>query len=90
MKNWLIKIAEHSFSIQQIKELGTKIGIDWNTSEFTPDDLVQGYKVELEHGKADPETNVTNNDPAETAKIAWAHLKERADYYRLLAKIEGH
>ena len=44
--------------------------------------------VEAEHGKNDPETNVTNDDPIITGKIAWAHLKEFSDYYIRLAKME--
>ena len=37
----------------------------------------------------DPETNVTEDDLAVTAKIAWAHLKELPDYYTRLAKMEA-
>ena len=40
-----------------------------------------GLEVEPEHGAAIPETNVTNDDPLLTGKIAWAHLKEMSDYY---------
>ena len=36
----------------------------------------------------DPETNVTNNDPLLTGKIALAHLKEFPDYYSRLKKME--
>lgn len=70
------------------QELGIKLGIDWSTSEFSPEDLAAGLEVELEHGKRDPETNVTDDDVLTTAKIAWAHLKERADYYRKLKEME--
>lgn len=44
--------------------------------------------MELEHGARDPETNVTNDDPLLTGKIALAHLKEFLDYYTRLAKME--
>lgn len=47
-----------------------------------------GLEVEIEHGKADPKTNVTNSDPILTGKIAWAHLNELPDYYTRLKKIE--
>jgi len=45
-------------------------------------DLMRGMNVELEH------RNVTHGDPLLTAKIALAHLRERADYYDLLSKAE--
>ena len=45
--------------------------------------------VELEHGSRDPETNVTNDDPVITGKIAWAHLKELPDYYERLEAMEA-
>ena len=48
----------------------------------------QGLHVELEHGLVDVETNVTDDDLAVTGKIAWAHLKEFADYYTRLKKME--
>ena len=44
--------------------------------------------VELEHGNVNPLTNVTNNDPLATAKIALAHLNEYPDYYTRLDKME--
>jgi hypothetical protein len=47
-----------------------------------------GLEVELEHGAADSKTNVTNNDPILTGKIAWAHLNKLPDYYTRLKKIE--
>ena len=43
---------------------------------------------ELEHGKVDPHTNVTNDDPLITGKIALAHLNEFPDYYTRLDKME--
>ena len=44
--------------------------------------------VELEHGSRSPETNVTNDDPVTTGKIALAHLREIPDYYTRLAEME--
>jgi Protein of unknown function (DUF5661) len=40
-----------------------------------------GLDVELEHGRHDPQTNVTDDDPVTTGKIALAHLNEFPDYY---------
>jgi hypothetical protein len=45
--------------------------------------------VELEHGKVDKKTNVTNNDLMTTGKIALAHLREFPDYYQRLDKLES-
>ena len=45
-------------------------------------------EVELEHGLHDERTNVTDDDPIFTGKIALAHLKEFADYYTRLEAME--
>jgi hypothetical protein len=45
--------------------------------------------VELEHGLHDPRTNVTNDDPRVTGKIALAHLHEFPDYYTRLEQMEA-
>jgi len=37
----------------------------------------------------DPATNVTNDDPLVTGKIALAHLNEFPDYYTRLEKMEA-
>jgi len=47
-----------------------------------------GLDVELEHGKVDQYTNVTNDNPIMTGKIALAHLNEFPDYYTRLDKME--
>ena len=47
-----------------------------------------GLHVELEHGLHDPATDVTNNYPVVTGKIALAHLNEFPDYYTRLARME--
>ena len=44
--------------------------------------------VELEHGSINQLTNVTNDDPILTGKIALAHLNEFPDYYIRLGKME--
>lgn len=61
-----------------IKVVG-KLGIDF--SEFSKEDFLTGLNIELEHGKVDPMTNVTDNDLEKTAKIALAHLNEFPNYY---------
>ena len=49
--------------------------------EFSIEDFVTGLNIELEHGKADLNTNVTDDDLEKTAKIALAHLNEFPNYY---------
>ena len=44
--------------------------------------------VELEHGLHDPHTNVSDDNPHITAKIAFAHLNEFPDYYTRLERME--
>lgn len=44
--------------------------------------------MELEYGVRDSHTNVTNDDPIITGKIALAHLNEFSDYYHRLKKME--
>ena len=82
-------MAKTVFTAEQAQKLGSQIGINWDKSPFDVAQFRRGLDVELEHGSDDPETNVTNNDPVMTAKIAWAHLKELPDYYTLLAVMEG-
>ena len=75
------------FIQEQAKEIGDRLGIDWNIIPL--EQFLLGINVELEHGLRDPQTNITNNDPILTGKIAWAHLKEYSDYYDRLKEIEG-
>lgn len=70
----------------EAKRIGDLLGIDWNM--FSIEQFRMGLSVELEHGSRDPQTNVTNNDPLLTGRIAWAHLKEFPDYYTRLLKME--
>ena len=74
------------FSKEEARKIGDDLGIDWSRIDF--EQFRMGLEVELEHGSADPRTNVTNNDPIMTGKIAWAHLNELPDYYTRLKKLE--
>lgn len=58
---------------------------------ISTEDFREGLEVELEHGLAFPDANVTSNHPILTGKIVLAHLKETLDYYVRLrvAEIEG-
>lgn len=59
--------------------------------EISVEEFKRGLEIELEHGIAFPDANVTNNHPVITGKIVLAHLKETLDYYTRLevAEIEG-
>lgn len=74
------------FTTEQAREYGEKLGIDWK--KFDVEEFCIGMDVELEHGERDSLTNVTNDDPVATAKIALAHLNEFPDYYTRLKKME--
>ena len=78
--------TQKHFTIEQAREIGDKLGIDWN--HFDVAQFRMGLDVELEHGLHDPATDVTGNDPLLTGKIALAHLKEFPDYYTRLEKME--
>ncbi|HKZ44093.1 MAG TPA: DUF5661 family protein [Anaerolineales bacterium] len=78
--------AKKNFTIEQAREIGDKLGIDW--SRFDVEQFRKGLDVELEHGLQEPSTDVTGNDPIITGKIALAHLNEFADYYTRLDKME--
>jgi hypothetical protein len=79
---------EHRFTPEQARSYGEEVGIDWSTSPFDVEQFRSGMDVELEHGLHDNETNVTDDDPQVTARIAWAHLKEFPDYYTRLERME--
>ena len=78
--------ATKSFTTAQAVEIGNALGIDW--SKFDVEEFRKGLTVELEHGRKDPTTDVTGDDPMTTGKIALAHLNEFPDYYTRLARME--
>jgi len=79
---------EPRFPADEARRIGQEIGIDWETAEFDVEQFRAGMDVELEHGSHDPRTNVTNDDPLTTGRIAWAHLNEFPDYYTRLERME--
>jgi hypothetical protein len=74
------------FTSKEAQRIGEQLGIDW--SKYNIEQFRMGLDVELEHGKIDLHTNVTNDDPIMTGKIALAHLNEFPDYYTRLDKME--
>ena len=81
--------AKPHFSSEQAREVGERIGIDWETAPFDVEQFRAGMDIELEHGTQDPATNVTEDDPIVTGKIALAHLNEFPDYYTRLEQMEA-
>lgn len=78
--------SKKHFTAEEAKKIGEQLGIDW--TEFDVEQFRMGMDVELEHGLIDPATNVTDDDPLMTGKIALAHLNEFGDYYTRLEIME--
>ena len=78
--------SKRPISTEAAERLGATLGVDW--TKISVEQFRRGLEVELEHGAHDPDTNVTDDDMTVTGKIAWAHLKEFADYYTRLDKLE--
>ena len=77
------------FSQDEARQIGERVGIDWASSPFDVEQFRMGLGVELEHGRRDLLTNVSDDDEITTGKIAWAHLNEFPDYYSRLAQMEA-
>ncbi|ALM09685.1 MAG TPA: hypothetical protein DEB30_00655 [Candidatus Peribacter riflensis] len=80
--------AQH-FTTEQAQDTALKLDIFWSDVHFDLEQFRMGMDIELEHGKRDVQTNVTNDDALMTGKIALAHLREIPDYYTRLAHMEG-
>ena len=78
--------SKKHFTAEEAKMIGEQLGIDW--TEYDVEQFRMGMDVELEHGLVDPATNVTDDDPLMTGKIALAHLNEFGDYYTRLEAME--
>ncbi len=63
--------------------------IDFAVVEYDLEQFRRGMQVELQHGTADPDTNITDDNLLATGKIALAHLNEIPDYYTRLAAMEA-
>ena len=78
--------AERRTTPKEAREVGDQIGVDWD--RFDLEQFRVGMDVEYEHGRHDPQTDVTGDDPVVTGKIALAHMKEFPDYYDRLQRME--
>jgi hypothetical protein len=77
-----------SFVTDQAAAVVEKLVVDLTSEGIELEAFRQGMEVELEHGSRDPRTNVTDDDPILTGKIALAHLRELPDYYDRLEEME--
>ena len=67
------------YNDNEILRIARYLNIDF--SKFPFEDFKRGINIELEHGKENMNTDVTDNDLIKTAKIALAHLNEFPNYY---------
>jgi Protein of unknown function (DUF5661) len=56
------------FSADDARHVGAEIGIDWDSAPFDLEQFRSGMDVELGHGRHDPVTNMTDDDPVVTAR----------------------
>lgn len=80
-------VAPRTFTAAEAQRIGRQLGVDFHTIDLEQFRL--GLEVEMEHGLRDPQTNVTDDDPMLTGKIALAHLREIPDYYTRLKLMEA-
>ena len=78
--------AKKEFTTEEAREIGETLGLKWD--KFDVEQFRIGMNVELEHGLCDQSTNVTDDNPLVTGKIALAHLNEFPDYYDRHEKME--
>lgn len=69
------------FTLTEAIDVAKSLGVDFKKVDFTPEEFMEGMNIELEHGTIDYNTNVSNDDPLVTGKIALAHLNEVSFYY---------
>jgi hypothetical protein len=88
IRDWTA-LTEAKVEIEEANMIKTHVGGE--TLAISTEDFRDGLEIELEHGLAFPDANVTNNHPILTGRIVLAHLKETLDYYSRLrvAEVEG-
>ena len=73
-------MATTSITSEQAAEVGTRSVSTGTTSPFDVEQFGPGWRSSSSTDRTIPD-DVTNDDPILTGKIAWAHLKEFADYH---------
>lgn len=82
------KDKDQHFTLEEASQIGKILGVDFDSCGYDVEQYRTGLDVELEHGTINYLTNVTDNDPILTGKIALAHLNEFPDYYKRLTRME--
>ena len=77
------------FASDQASGIADLLDLDFSKEAFDLEQFRMGLGIELEHERRHPATNVTNDDPVVTGKIALAHLRELPDYYTRLADMDA-
>ena len=67
------------YNLEDVNHVASILNIKFD--KFTPEELLEGINIEMEHGKVNEKTNVTDDNLILTAKIALAHLNEFPNYY---------
>jgi hypothetical protein len=88
IRDWT-ELTEADVTLEEARIIQAEVGGE--AADITTQEFRTGLQVELEHGLAFQDANVTNNHPLLTGKIVLAHLKEMLDYYTRLevAELEG-
>ena len=63
----------------EVYRIAQMLNVDF--SRFPFEDFKRGIIIEMEHGRINSVTNVTDDNLLKTAKIALAHLNEYPNYY---------
>ena len=82
----MVKTKRKLFTAREAKEIGDKLGIDWEQIDIRQ--FHRGMNAELEDGAYNPVTNFASDDPILVGKVVRAHLHESANYYIEWAKME--
>ncbi len=67
------------YNMEDVDYIASLYNLDFD--KYTKEELLDGLNIEAEHGRVNPETNITNDHVILTAKIALAHLNEYPNYY---------
>jgi hypothetical protein len=79
-------LPRKNFTTEEALSIAKELNIKFD--KFDVEQFRIGLMVELEHGRISQFTNITNDDPILTGKIALAHLNEFSDYYKRLTSME--
>lgn len=69
------------FTLSDAMDIAKQLGIEFEKVKFTPEEYLEGINIELEHGTINADTNLSEDNPLITGKIALAHLNEAPLYY---------